>query len=177
MIPTRLDRWRQAFHAREVATLPQKLATWGKVLDTKALGGTTADQVLELTSNLQALAYRMQEWVGAREAKQSALLVQELLTDVRAWRMKVQEAFQGWSRDAEVAPAEVLRERLTARLGLLEARIEETLNTIGDERLSDQEREYFYRLLGAYRGLSEAVLDYAATTDGMDWSRWRESRF
>ena len=177
MTPTRLDRWRRAFHDREVETLPRKLAVWGKAVDTKALGGTSADQVLELTSNTQALAYRMQELMDAREAKQSALLVQEMLTDVRAWRLKVQDAFQGWSRDAEVAPAEVLRQRLTARLGDLERRIEETLNTIGEGRLSDQEREYFYRLLGAYRGLSEAALDYATTVDGIDWSRWRESRF
>ncbi len=178
MTPTRLDRWRRAFHAREVATLPQKLAAWGKAVDTDALGETSADHVLELTNNLQALAYRMQELMGAREAKQSALLVQEMLTDVRAWRMKVQEAFQGWSRNAEVvAPAEVLRERLTARLGDLERRIEETLNTVGEGGLSDQEREYFYRLLGAYRGLSEAALDYAATSDGIDWSHWKESRF
>ena len=177
MTPTRLDRWRRAFHDREVETLPRKLAVWGKAVDTKALGGTSADQVLELTSNTQALAYRMQELMDAREAKQSALLVQEMLTDVRAWRLKVQDAFQGWSRDAEVAPAEVLRQRLTARLGDLERRIEETLNTIGEGKLSDQEREDFYRLLGAYRGLSEAALDYATTVDGIDWSRWRESRF
>ena len=28
MTPTRLDHWRKAFHEREVATLPQKLAAW-----------------------------------------------------------------------------------------------------------------------------------------------------
>ena len=177
MTPSRLDRWRRDFHVREVATLPQKLAAWGKAVDTKVLGETSADQVLELTTNLQALSYRMQELMDARESKQSALLVRELLTDVRAWRMKVQEVFQGWSRDVEVAPADVLRERLTARLSELEGRIEHTLNTIGEGKLSDQEREYFYRLLGAYRGLSEAALDYAGTSDGIDWNRWRESRF
>ena len=90
--------------------------------------------MLELTSNLQALAYRMQELMDARESPQAQLLVREMLTDVRAWRLKVQEAFQGWSRDSAVAPAEVLRERLTARLGLLEARIEETLNKAGGGR-------------------------------------------
>jgi hypothetical protein len=177
MTPTRLDRWRQAFHVREVATLPQKLAAWGKVLDTKALGGTTADQVLELTSNLQALAYRMQELMDARESPQAQLLVREMLTDVRAWRLKVQEAFQGWSRDSAVAPAEVLRERLTARLGLLEARIQETMNKATEGELTDQDGERFYRRLGAYRGLSEAAIEYAGTAEDIQWDRWRESRF
>jgi hypothetical protein len=177
MTPTRLDRWRQAFHAREVATLPQKLAAWGKVLDTKALGETTADQVLELTSNLQALAYRMQELMDARESPQAQLLVREMLADVGAWRLKVQEAFQGWSRSSAVAPAEVLRERLTVRLGLLEARIEETMNKATEGELTDQDGERFYRRLGAYRGLSEAAIEYAGTAEDIQWDRWRESRF
>jgi uncharacterized membrane protein YccC len=177
--PTRLDRWRQAFHAREVATLPQKLAAWGKVIDTKALGGESATQLLELTTKLQALAYRLQELMDARTNPQAELLVRELLTDVRAWRLKVQEAFQRLSTDqtATIAAADALRERLTTRLGHLEGRIEETLNMPGEERLSEQDSEYFYRLLGAYRGLSEAVIEYAGTAQQVDWGRWRESRF
>jgi hypothetical protein len=89
----------------------------------------------------------------------------------------VQEAFQGWSRSSAVAPAEVLRERLTARLELLEARIEETLNKATEGELTDQDGERFYRLLGAYRGLSEAALEFADTAEEIEWSRWRESRF
>ena len=100
-----------------------------------------------------------------------------MLTDVRAWRLKVQEAFRGWSRNSAVAPAEVLRERLTARLGLLEARIEETLNKATEGELSDQDGERFYRLLGAYRGLSEAAIAYADAANEIDWGPWRESRF
>jgi uncharacterized membrane protein YccC len=177
MTPTRLDRWRQAFHAREVATLPQKLAAWGKALDTKDLPGTSADQVLALTTNLQALAYRMQELMDARTNPQAELLVREMLTDVRAWRLKVQEAFRGLSMDPAAAPADALRERLTARLALLERRIEETLNKAGEGELSDRDGENFYRLLGAYRGLSEAAIEYAGTAEKIDWSRWQESRF
>jgi hypothetical protein len=115
--------------------------------------------------------------MDARESPQAQLLVREMLTDVRAWRLKVQEAFRGWSRDSAVAPAEVLRERLTARLGLLEERIEETLNKAAEGDLSDQDSERFYRLLGAYRGLSEAGIEYAGTAEEIEWSRWRESRF
>ncbi len=177
MTPTRLDRWRMAFHEREVATLPQKLAAWGKAVDTKALPGTTPAQVQALTTNLQALAYRMQEQLEARESPQAALLVHELLEDVRAWRLKVQEVFQGWSRDPANPSVDALRERLAARLGHLEGRIEETLNKATEGDLTDQDSERLYRLLGAYRGLAEAGIEYAATAEGIEWSRWRESRF
>ncbi len=43
--------------------------------------------------------------------------------------------------------------------------------------LSDQDKEHLYRLLGAYRSLSEAGLEYAKTAEGIDWRHWRESRF
>jgi hypothetical protein len=177
MTPTRIDRWRRAFHIQEIATLPKKLAALSKSVDTKVLPGTTPEQVETLTNNLRALAYRMQELMDARENPHAQLLVRELLTDVRAWRVKVQDVFQGWSRDPAAGPADEFRKRLTARLEHLEKRVEETLNKAAEGELGDRDAEHLYRLLGAYRGLSEAGIEYATTADGIEWSRWRESRF
>ncbi len=103
--------------------------------------------------------------------------MRELLKDVRAWRLKVQEAFKGMSRNQAVGPTDAFRERLTARLAHLEARIEETLNKAAEGELSDRDGENFYRLLGAYRGLSEAAIEYAGTAEGIEWVPWREPRF
>ena len=175
--PTRLARWRRTFHLHEVETLPRKLAAWGKALDTAAVPGTTPEQVQALTTNLQALTYRMQELMDARESPQARFLVGELLTDVRAWRLRVQEAFLTWGGRGTPAPADVLRERLTARLTQLERRIEETMNKATASDLSGEDRERLYRLLGAYRGLSEAGVEYARTAEGIEWDPWRESRF
>ena len=59
----------------------------------------------------------------------------------------------------------------------LEARLAETMNKAAEGELSDEDKERLYRLLGAYRGLSEAGLEYARTAEGVDWRPWRESRF
>jgi hypothetical protein len=34
-----------------------------------------------------------------------------------------------------------------------------------------------YRLLGSYRGLSEAVVAHSRIINNIDWPRWREARF
>lgn len=174
--PTRLDRWRQAFCAREVETLPRKLGAWGQAVDTKVLPGT-ADQILALTTHLQALAHRMQELMEARANPQAELLVRELRTDVRGWRLKAQEILHQLSSDPGYTTVEQLSEGLARLLQQLEARIRETMNKATDGDLTDRDSENFYRLLGAYRGLSETLTECAASADSIDWARWRESRF
>jgi uncharacterized membrane protein YccC len=175
--PTRLDRWRQAFHLREVATLPQKLADWGKAVDTMVLPGTAPEQVLALTTNLQALSYRMQELMDARSSAQAQFVVRGLLEDIRAWRLRILEVFEAWSRQTASEPADRLRDGLEARLGRLEQRIQETMDKAREGELSDHDKEHLYRLLGAYRGLSEAGLGYAIAAEDIEWRHWRESRF
>ncbi len=56
-------------------------------------------------------------------------------------------------------------------------RIEETLNKAADGEFTERDAEHFYRLLEAYRGLSEATVAYTASADGIDWIGWREARF
>ena len=175
--PSLLDRWREAFHQQEVETLPGKLTTWARAIDTRALPGTTPQQVHALTTSLQALTYRMQELLEARQSPQADLLVHELLADVRAWRLEVQGTFQGFRADPAASPADGLRERLNKILDHLEQRVEEALDKAGDGELTNRDGENFYRLLGAYRGLSEATIAYAATAGDIDWSPWREARF
>ena len=62
-------------------------------------------------------------------------------------------------------------------LNHLEARVEEVLNRATGAQFSEMDGEHFYGLLGAYRSVSEALVDYAGTASAIDWARWRESRF
>jgi len=175
--PTHLDNWKRAFHARQVATLPQAIENWGKTVDTRVLPGTTVGQVQALADTLQALANRLRELMDTRTDPQAALLVHELLSDLRIWRLGMQEALQLFSSNPSAAASDHLRDRLLVKLEHLEGRIEETLNKTGKGEISTQESENFYRLLGAFRGLSDAVIAYAVAAQRIDWEPWRESRF
>ncbi len=177
LTPTRLDYWRRAFHAREVKSLPQKLDAWGEVVDTRKLPGTTPEQVHALTTNFQALAYNMQNLMDIGANPQAELLVRELLPDVRTWRRVVQEILQAFSLAPKAGSADTLNERLTAIFTHLENRIEETMDKTREGELSDRDGENFYLLLGAYRGLSQAMIKYAGTAEGIEWDRWRKYRF
>ena len=160
-----------------MATLPQAIEDWGKSVDIRALPGTSAEQVGALTDKLQALSNRMQELLETRADPQAPLLVRELLTDLRVWRLGVQATLELFSRDPAAASVDHLREHLAGKLEHLEGRIEETLNKAAEGEVSDLDGERFYRLLAAYRGLSDAVVAYAGSAQGIDWEPWRDSRF
>jgi uncharacterized membrane protein YccC len=175
--PPLLARWRKTFHAYEVATLPGKLEVWGRFLPPAALGRTTPERVKALAMSLQALSYRMQELTEAGVLRQSDSLVRELLADVRRWRIAVQEVFGQLSEKPEAAEAASLQSRLDAALVRLEARIQEALDQIDETKVSAEESVSMYRLLGAHRGVSEALVNVASETVGIDWKRLREGRF
>jgi len=174
---TRLDLWRKTFHTREVSTLPVKLGTWSPHIDSRALRGTSPQQVQALVNSLQALSYRMQELLEARGSPQAQLLVQELLADFRAWRLRVQATFQRLAADPTAGERDAFRNKLTGIMDRIEQRVEETLDKAPDGQLSDRDEENFYRLLGAYRSVSEALVNYAGNAADINWDSWHEERF
>ncbi len=175
--PGRLDRWRRRVHTREIQTLPQKLAVWSGAMDPKAVGGFEPERLKSLTTNLRALSFRMQEQLVARREPQSEILRRELIEDLRAWRLRVQDALAAFARDPAAVDGERLRSGLDATLQRLEARIAETYGAVDAAALSEADYENFYRLLGAYRGVAEAVAEHARIAEGIDWVELRQSRF
>ena len=168
-------RWRIALYRNDLLELPEKLAALGQRIDYRPLAGQTPAQVQALATSLQALAYRIRDLVDARELPQADVLVEAMLDDVRAWRLVAQEQLRLWADDPALAAEAgvAIQDRLTARITKLEARIDETFRSVGDGILREEDYENFYRLLGAFRGLSESGIEYAR----FDWARWKEARF
>src|SRR5262249_45602702 len=98
---TRGQRLRRAFCLRDLASVPGKLAIWGSALPAAKSGQPTAEQVRALIDSLQALAYRMQDLIEVRATPQSQVLVKELSSRVRAWRIGLQEILCNLSQQPE----------------------------------------------------------------------------
>jgi hypothetical protein len=96
---------------------------------------------------------------------------------VHAWRESIESLFVKWSGNPGSEPAVDLEQRLAAMLSELEQRIDATIEQAGRESLSEEDGENFYRLLGAYRGVSEAAVAYAGNAATIDWADWREEKF
>ena len=172
-------RWRTALFRNDLLELPGKLDGYGRQIDYRAFPENTPEQVHALVIGVYALAYRIKDLIEAREYPQADLVARHVLDDVRAWRQVFEERFQRRAEDptAQIEPAADVRDRLEARLARMEATIKDAFRQAGDEEIGRDDYQNFYRLLGCYRGLSEAAIGYAQLAEGIDWTRWHEARF
>jgi hypothetical protein len=173
----RREVWRKRYHAQQIMSLPGKLGIWGKMIDPKLFPGRDPAQVQALVVTMHALSFRISALVEARQQPQAAEVAEHLTQDVRQWRQAIQALLQRWSEEPAVAPETNLEQRLQDRLTALEQRISEAFEFIGRDKLDQEAYRNFYRLLGSFRGMSEAMLGYARQSGTMNLVQWRESRF
>jgi uncharacterized membrane protein YccC len=170
------DLWKIAFHRRQLRSFPSKLEVWSRAIDRRLFAENTPDQIQALITSVQALVYRIEQFLDAASVCQAGPLTGELRDDLMIWHAGIKNTFIRWSRNPEAEPVPGLRKRLEAGLGPLEKRIEEVINRAGSDA-NREEGEYFFRLLGGYRGISEAALAYARAAGLINWTHLREERF
>lgn len=173
----RRTQWEMAYHSREVSTLPRKLGGWAKFIDTTALTGTSPQQVQQLVARLQAITYHLHDLSASSARPQASLLVEELSDDVRTWHLMVLKAFKRLSRNPAAGEKKKFQTSFDGVMKHLEGRVKLTLDMADEKCFSARDGENFYSLLGAYRGVCEALVDYAASAGTIDWTPWREERF
>jgi hypothetical protein len=171
------QRMRIRFHAYEVATIPTKLAQWGRSLPPDARGASTPEQVQDYVKRLGELSARMQTLLEARSAPQAAVLVRQLRPDIRVWRTGVEGILRTLAVEPQSADHGDLQSRLRSILARLEARIRETLNGTDTKAVAADEFGDMYRLLSAHRGVSDSLVRLTEHAGAIDWERLRESRF
>lgn len=162
---------------RELLSLPKKLGMWAQYIDTNILPDTTTDKVHSIVSTLQILAFRIHDLLDIRSRPQVEILTKELSDDALAWRTMLVKTFQDFSQDVTAEKGEAFRIKLKEIMDHIEKRIQEVLDQIDEGQITVTERENFYRLLGAYRSVSEVMVDYAKKAGVIDWNTWREARF
>ena len=172
-------RWRSVLYQNDLLELPGKLAAYGKQIDYRAFPDNTPEQVQTLVASLYALANRIKDLVEAHGYPQTELVKKRLLDDLRAWHQVIEARLQRRADDPTqfIEPIADVRERLAANLGGLEASIAEIFAQTDKGELSTADYKNLYRLLGSYRGLSEAAIGYAQLAEGIKWALWQEARF
>ena len=171
-----MTRWRIAYYRHEIKTLPAKIGVWGKSIDRKLFPHTTPVQVQTLVASLQGLAYRIEQLLDADSSPLTESIMRDLHDDIKAWRQAIRQGFSRWSDEPGAQLHGDHQQDMKAWLAGFETRVEETIDRTRDAA-SKEEGEQFYRLLGGYRGVSEAALAYTKIAYAIDWGQWHEEKF
>ena len=102
--------------------------------------------------------------------------MRDLHDDIKVWRMGIRQGFARWSDEPGAQLHGAHQHNMKAWLDGFETRVEETIDRIGNS-VTEEEGEQFYRLLGGYRGVSEAALAYSKVAHTIDWGQWHEEKF
>ncbi len=162
----RTQRWLLTGYLNDLLGLPQKLAMTAKFINYRTVPQNKPEQVQALTTNIEVIALKISMLVEARGSFPVEQLGRQLQEDFRSWRTALEALFQRWAENPIAEPADDLQERLTT----FETRVAQTFAAAGEGRVSDEDYENFYRLLGSYRGLSEAAIGYARLAHGFKWA-------
>ena len=174
---SRLEAARLAWHRQEVATLPRKLGTWVRLVNPELLPADQPGALAEVVQTLEGLTYRIQEILNESGGEYPPAFVESLQADVRGWRNDMRKTFDRLITAPGAVDPERFRTGLDAAADHMESQVKATLERPDRAGLSDEQGADFFRLLAAYRGVAEAMGNYARVAAGIDWARWREERF
>ncbi len=170
---------RSLVYQNDLVKIPTKLAACGKQIDYRLFPETTPEQVQALVASLYALAFRIEDLIEADAQPQAQLVRERLRDDLQSWHQVIEARLKRRAEDPTqyIEPSADVRNRLADRLARLEASIQETFALSDKDALGVEDYDNLYRLLGSYRGLSEAAIGYAQLAEGIHWERWHEPRF
>jgi hypothetical protein len=170
-------RVRLAYHRQAIEHIPQQLTAWTRALPREALGSAGPVPMQALVTALRAMSIRIEDLLEARDAVHSPAMERALAAAVREWRLVVRELLATAANDPAHMDAADLRAQLDGKLRQIERLMERAMNEDPDFHAHLSLNENSYRLLGAYRGLSESLVNFARAAHSVDWPCLREPRF
>lgn len=174
--PSLIERLKQSFYLHEMQKLPDKIGIWGRGIDYQLFSHNSPDQVQELVTSLEILGYRIEQLQDIEDAHHSSAVMEELYDEIHTWQLAIKQTFAHWSDHPGAQLENKHRKAIKTWLTGLEARVDETVDRFSG-RVGEIEGERFYRLLGSYRGVTEAALAYARVAGSIDWQQWQEEKF
>ena len=157
--------------------VPNKVSFWSKFIKVNALHNMSAEDLQSTVSTLHKLALHIEDLLNIRNQPELVKSLESLPKNKAVWTAYLNEIFELLEKDPTGLDPGKYRQRFDMLVDNMEQSINDALLSVDHGALTREDYIRFYRLLAAYRSVSEAVLEYAASAYQIDAAEWREVRF
>ena len=133
--------------------------------------------MLDVCESLDVLSNRLHDLTASRSIRYDEEWVTVMLPNLRPWRLAIQNVLARLSHAPEELVTAKLQQGLSARLQRLEDVVDKAIAQGVEARVGLEQSTNLYRELGAFRGVSEALVAVVERSEKLDWPRFREARF
>jgi uncharacterized membrane protein YccC len=170
-----IENYKTAFYVHELKTLPGKITAWGKAIDKKLFPNTSNQQIEEMISALQLLAFKIEALMDAKSIGRENDLPEMLREAIDDWKQKLGKTLDNWETNHDELNIRN-NEAMKYRINLLEEKLAAIVSQ-NKNSLNEKEGIQFYHLLGSFHGVTQATLSFANAADNIDWHQYKEERF
>ncbi len=167
----------RVYHEKQIALIPQKLPIWASQLPKETVGDEMVNQATALAVSLGVIGARLEDLVALRNGPGATLWNAEMRGELEIWRNEIaalEAATRG--KSATRSPTD-FDGKARALIDQLETSFADARARGAGETSIPVQVDTVYSLLGAYRGLTEAISESLKLSNAMDWPRLREPRF
>ncbi|MEE4161635.1 MAG: FUSC family protein [Woeseiaceae bacterium] len=170
------SRGREDVAIARLLPIAPKLQGVAHAIDFRALPEVPAASVERLVASFDLISNRLREVVRSRGRPVTVDAAERLAAGLQPWRESIADVLRQWSSDP-TRPLPGLRTRLDAENEALERRVAAFLAEADGQALDLTTRVHMLGLIGAYRGLAQALVGHAELLERSDLRRWQEARF
>ncbi len=172
-----LQQWGYRWHKKELSMVPEKLAFWSKFIKANALQNMNTEEIQATVSALNKLSLHFEDLLNIRKQPELVKVLESLPKNKAVWTAYLTELFDVLDKDPTALNPAEYRQRFDTLVDNMEHAINDALLSLDHGALTRDDYIRFYRLLAAYRSVSEVVLEYAALAYRIDENEWCEARF
>ncbi len=168
-----LQNYQNYYHIKEVMTLPVKIVDWIPSIRQEC----SPEQINKLQESLLVISHRVQDLNTEQSNHQSQVLTNELQKEILQFHQQIQMVLQSLVDQPNSIDPESLGKLFEGLSSQIDKRIETILDSDDSTSISEQDGVNYYRLIGAYYGLSKALVEYGTEAGQVNWQKLNEEYF
>jgi hypothetical protein len=153
------------------------MALWGSQINQVNFTKNSSEQIATISSNLNMIAWRIEDLFVAHKLPQSQKVKDKLNADFLKWYKIIYNSFLDWSDPLNNMYDKEIKQQILKDVEYLMEEVKKASKKEYGQKITEKEKENLYNLVTCISGLSDAAVAFSKTFDKTDWVDWNKEVF